>query len=228
MIADASAVERWAIALGWAAVVARPVARVHTRFDARVRARRLAPAPRAAGCVLVRRMLGTVGRDLGPAGRVVDAALEGRRRRRARAALAADLPLAVDLIGVGITAGATPFLATAAAAATTPDPLGAVLQRAVDGVAAGRRFSDELDRAAAEAPDLRPLVDALLGSVRFGAPVADALPRLAGELRAAARRAAEIHARKVPVRLLFPLVFLVLPAFGLLTVVPAVLSGFGR
>jgi hypothetical protein len=32
----------------------------------------------------------------------------------------------------------------------------------------------------------------------------------------------------VPVRLLFPLVFLVLPAFGLLTVVPALLSGLAR
>jgi hypothetical protein len=31
----------------------------------------------------------------------------------------------------------------------------------------------------------------------------------------------------VPVRLLFPLIFLVLPAFGLLTVVPAVLAGIG-
>jgi len=34
------------------------------------------------------------------------------------------------------------------------------------------------------------------------------------------------RARTVPVRLLFPLVFLVLPAFGLLTVVPALLTSF--
>ena len=33
-------------------------------------------------------------------------------------------------------------------------------------------------------------------------------------------------ARTVPVRLCFPLVFCVLPAFALLTVVPAVFSGF--
>ena len=55
-----------------------------------------------------------------------------------------------------------------------------------------------------------------------------ALERLAVEERTPLRRRAEARARKVPVRLLFPLVFLVLPAFGLLTVVPALLAGFGR
>jgi len=42
------------------------------------------------------------------------------------------------------------------------------------------------------------------------------------------RRAAEAHARRIPVRLLFPLVFLVLPAFVLLTVVPGLAAGLGR
>ena len=45
-------------------------------------------------------------------------------------------------------------------------------------------------------------------------------PRCAG--------AAEAHARRIPVRLLFPLVFLVLPAFVLLTVVPGLAAGLGR
>ncbi len=39
------------------------------------------------------------------------------------------------------------------------------------------------------------------------------------------RRRAEARARTVPVRLLFPLVFCVLPAFVLLTVVPVLLDG---
>ena len=48
-----------------------------------------------------------------------------------------------------------------------------------------------------------------------------------GSRRAATRRA-EAHARRIPVRLLFPLVFLVLPAFVLLTVVPGLAAGLGR
>jgi tight adherence protein C len=53
------------------------------------------------------------------------------------------------------------------------------------------------------------------------------LARLSSEARADLRRRAEARARTVPVRLLFPLVFLVLPAFGLLTVAPVLLDGFG-
>ena len=48
--------------------------------------------------------------------------------------------------------------------------------------------------------------------------------RLAASIRARARRRAMARARTVPVRLLFPLVFLVLPAFLLLTVAPVVLA----
>ena len=75
---------------------------------------------------------------------------------------------------------------------------------------------------------MRPLADALLASDRLGAPVGPALARLAAEQRAEVRRHAEAHARRVPVRLLLPLAFVVLPAFGLLTVIPTLLAGFSR
>ena len=74
-------------------------------------------------------------------------------------------------------------------------------------------------------PILRPLADALRTSARLGTPAAPSLGRLATEVRADVRRRAEARARTVPVRLCFPLVVCVLPAFGLLTVVPVVLAG---
>ncbi len=89
-------------------------------------------------------------------------------------------------------------------------------------------FEAALDDAARTTPLLRPLCDALLASDRLGAPVGPVLARLAAEERTALRRRAEAHARRVPVRLLFPLVFLVLPAFVLLTVVPGLAAGLGR
>ena len=73
-----------------------------------------------------------------------------------------------------------------------------------------------------------PVVAVFAGSGELGAPIADGLSRLAVAVRADVRRRAETHARAVPVRLLFPLVLLVLPAFGLLTVVPALLGSFSR
>jgi tight adherence protein C len=89
-------------------------------------------------------------------------------------------------------------------------------------------FDTALDDVARTTPALRPLTDALLASDRLGAPVGPVLARLAAEERTALRRQAEAHARRVPVRLLFPLVFLVLPAFVLLTVVPGLAAGLGR
>jgi tight adherence protein C len=97
-----------------------------------------------------------------------------------------------------------------------------------DACALGATFADALDDLSARAPPFRAVADALLASDRLGAPVGPALARLAAEQRAELRRRAEAHARRVPVRLLFPLVFVVLPAFGLLTVVPTLLAGFSR
>ena len=74
----------------------------------------------------------------------------------------------------------------------------------------------------------RPVTDVLLASDRLGAPAGPALTRLAHDVRADLRRRAEARARTLPVKLLFPLVFLVLPAFGLLTVVPALLAALAR
>ena len=68
------------------------------------------------------------------------------------------------------------------------------------------------------------MTDVLLASDRLGAPAGPALTRLAHDVRTDLRRRAEARARTLPVKLLFPLVFLVLPAFGLLTVVPALLT----
>jgi tight adherence protein C len=71
---------------------------------------------------------------------------------------------------------------------------------------------------------VRPLVASLVASERYGAPLATGLERLADEVRRDRRRRAEEVARKVPVKLLFPLVTCTLPAFGLLTVAPLIAS----
>ena len=67
--------------------------------------------------------------------------------------------------------------------------------------------------------------DALATSARLGAPATLVLERLAGDVRADLRRRAEARARTIPVRLCFPLVACVLPAFALLTVAPVVFGG---
>jgi hypothetical protein len=218
------------LGVAWAALLALPVAgRAHrTRTDARARALRPASSasrhapywPRAG--VLGRRLRRTV------VGRVLGAGRARVVQRRADVAVQRELPVALDLLGVAVGAGCTPYLAVEATVAWAPPVLAERFDRALDACRLGAAFTDALDGLAAATPRLAPVVDALLTSDRLGAPVGPALARLADEERATARRRAETHARRVPVRLLFPLVFLVLPAFGLLTVVPALLSGLSR
>ncbi|HEY4378606.1 MAG TPA: type II secretion system F family protein, partial [Acidimicrobiales bacterium] len=89
----------------------------------------------------------------------------------------------------------------------------------------GEPVAVALESVAADlGPALQPLVRALDASDRYGAPLVPALDRLAGEARIARRRRAEEAARRLPVSLLFPLVCCSLPAFGLLTVVPLLVS----
>lgn len=148
-----------------------------------------------------------------------------RRRRRYLAAIAADLPEVVDLLVLAVGAGLTVRLAVAAVARRSPGPLGAELARAGHDADLGRRLADALDGIPERAGEAtRPLVAALIASERYGAPLGASLERLAHEVRADRRRRAEEAARKVPVKLLFPLVSCTLPAFGLLTVAPLIAS----
>jgi Type II secretion system (T2SS), protein F len=219
----------WALGLAWGALVAAPlvVRARRQRLDRRLRPLRAAQ-PETAGTPprLLRRVLAPL--SAGAVGRVLAGASARRRARREDAALTAELPVTLDLLGVAVGAGCTPYLAVDTAVRWAPPAMAARLAGARAACALGATFAGALDDLAARAPPLRPLAEALLASDRLGAPVGPALARLATEQRADLRRRAEAHARRVPVRLLFPLVFVVLPAFGLLTVIPTLLAGFSR
>ena len=132
--------------------------------------------------------------------------------------------LTADLLAMAGAAGLTPYLALEVAVRFGPAPAAERLDSVLSAAEAGLCLADALDAEARHTAALRPLLALLAASERSGAPVAAALVRLAGATRAGWRRQAMARARTVPVRLLFPLVFLVLPAFLLLTVAPVVLA----
>lgn len=214
---------RTLLGLGWGALVATPlIARI-----------RLSASRERAGLLRAsadkrrskKRRSDKHGRSFGLVRRVVAGFADHRRDGRRDACVRRDLAPAIDVLAVAIGAGLTPYLGVDAAAPWVPPAISERFTAVTRRVNAGSRFSEALDHVAGATPALRPLADALLASERLGAPVGPALERLAAEARADTRREAETRARKVPVRLLFPLVFGVLPSFGLLTVVPALIAG---
>ena len=217
------------LGLAWGALAATPLAMRarRQRIDLRLHPlHAVRAAPARTPPVLLGRVVDPLSRSA--VGRVLAGARARHRARRDDAAFGAELPVTLDLLGVAVGAGCTPYLAVDMAARWAPPGMAARLAGVQDACALGGTFAEALDDVAARAPPLRPLADALLASDRLGAPVGPALARLAAEQRAELRRHAETHARRVPVRLLFPLVFVVLPAFGLLTVIPTLLAGLSR
>lgn len=152
----------------------------------------------------------------------------GRREDRRRfAAVAAAVPDVVDLFAVAIASSGNVLLATEAVVrAAPPGPLTDELATALDEVASGARLADALARVPDRAGEaVRPLVAALVDAERYGSALGPALDRVADEARRSRQRRGEEAARQVPVKLLFPLVLCVLPAFALLTVAPLIAGG---
>ena len=148
-----------------------------------------------------------------------------RLRTRQRSAIAAEIPEVVDLLNLVVGGGMTVCLAVAAVGDRGRGRLAAELARAADQAQRGRRLADALEELRERLGDeVRPLVAVLVASERYGAPLGAALERLATDARLQCRRRAEEAARKIPIKLLFPLVSCTLPAFALLTVAPLIVN----
>ncbi len=149
--------------------------------------------------------------------------LAARRRHDLRAAV----PDLLELLVVLLRAGLTPVLAFRELASLAPSPLREPVRAVVARVDAGERFCDALAALDELAPGvLTTVVGVLAHADRHGEPLAPILDRLGTEARQERRRAAEIEARRLPVRLCFPLVCCTLPAFVVLTIVPLLLGTF--
>src|SRR5262249_48855016 len=151
------------LAISWAALVAAPIARGAHCCGARERASSLV-TPESPRLVAVARALhGALPRVLvrvgGAVGRVLRIPAERRRARRARAALARELPVVVDLLGVAVGAGCTPYLAIGITEAWGPPRFSATSRAVMHACELGLPFGGALDDAARVSPLLRPLVD---------------------------------------------------------------------
>ncbi len=148
--------------------------------------------------------------------------VEGRRHRRAVERV---WPDAIELLVHALEAGLTPRQAVAHLTTTAPAAVRAGFVGVVHRTERGQPFADAL-RAL---PDILgapagSVADVIATSERYGLPLAPVLDQLARDARDARRRLDQAAARKLPVRLSFPLVVCTLPSFVLVAIAPAVIA----
>jgi tight adherence protein C len=147
----------------------------------------------------------------------------GNRRTRAEAA-DADVTLLAEMTLLGLNAGLTFPQALESAAAHVARPLADEVRQVL------RRASRTGPATALAAREGRAgdLYGIAARAAITGAPIAGGVQSLVDDRRAAERAASLAAARRLPVRLLFPLALLILPGFMVLTVGPAILSALSR
>jgi tight adherence protein C len=165
---------------------------------------------------------------LGVAAWLTPWAVAQRAQRRQRDRVLDELPDVVDLLRLALGAGYSLRLALLAVADRTTGTFGDAMHRLRGRLERGQGLGDALGELESLGQPAAPLVSGLRASEQLGAPLLPLLVRLSDDARGARRRRAEERARRVPVKLLFPLVFCTLPAFGLLTVVPLLASALGH
>ena len=147
---------------------------------------------------------------------------EVRRRR----AMNAEIPQLLDLLAAGSAAGLSAVAGLQRSVSVLRGPLGAELRASLDAVRLGARWKTELAAMTngSPLPDLRRAMAVLTRTETLGTSLTGATRDLAADVRSSRRAALAERARAAPVKMLFPLVFLILPAFLLLTVVPVLLT----
>jgi tight adherence protein C len=150
-------------------------------------------------------------------------------RRRARIRLREidrRLPDLIDLLVVTVEAGlgftAALRTATDQLVGSLSDELRLSLQEQTMGLALDEALANLVGRA--DTPGMRSFVRAMVQGERLGISTGQIMRNLSVEMRKRRRKSAEEQAQKAPIKMLFPLVFLIFPALFIVLLVPALIQ----
>jgi tight adherence protein C len=140
--------------------------------------------------------------------------------------LARALPDAIDLLTISVESGLGFDAACAQVARNTEGPLSEEFARMLQEMQIGRGRSEALRSMAdrSDLADLRSFVSAMVQADAFGIPVGQVLRVQSSEIRIKRRQWAEEMAQKVPVKILVPLIFCILPCLFIAVLAPAGIS----
>lgn len=137
-----------------------------------------------------------------------------------------ELPNTLDQMLISVQAGLGFEAAMARTAQNGGGPLADEMMRTLQDMQVGRSrkeaylaMSDRVD-----VPDLRSFIRAIVQADAYGIAIAKVLKVQAKEMRMKRRQRAEEHAMKIPVKILFPLIFFIFPTLFIILLGPAVMN----
>jgi tight adherence protein C len=137
-----------------------------------------------------------------------------------------DMPELIDLLVVTVEAGLGLTASLQLASTRLPGPLGEELRIAIQeqrmGLTSLQALENMLNRCPTSA--MRSFVRAMIQGERLGVSVGQILRSLALEMRKRRRAAAEEKAQKAPLKILFPLIFMIFPAMFVVILGPAIIG----
>jgi tight adherence protein C len=146
------------------------------------------------------------------------------RARKRLKEIDAELPELIDLLVVTVEAGLGFVGALKLSAERLGGPLGEEIRLTLQEQAMGLSSSEALRnmQGRTDTPGMQSFVRSVLQGETLGVPTAEIMRSLAGEMRKRRRALAEEKAQKAPIKILFPLVFLIFPAMFIVILAPAV------
>lgn len=136
------------------------------------------------------------------------------------------LPDALDLLTLSVEAGLGFDAAVAQVATTMPGALSREFARLLQEMQMGQRRADALRALGVRTTvtELRTITTALMQAGELGIPIANVLREQAKQMRIRRRQAAEETARKLPVKVLFPLILCLFPALFIVIIGPGIIN----
>lgn len=137
-----------------------------------------------------------------------------------------ELPDTLDQMLISVQAGLGFETAMARAGQNGKGPLAEELIRTLQDIQVGRSRKDAYLAMSqrVDVPDLRSFVRAVVQADAYGIAIANVLNSQARDMRVKRRQRAEEHAMKMPVKMLFPLIFTILPTLFIVLLGPTVMS----
>jgi tight adherence protein C len=156
---------------------------------------------------------------------VPDILIYGRGAERQKA-IEMELPNTLDQMLISVEAGLGFESAMARAAQNGKGPLAAELVRTLQDMQVGRSRKDAYLALAqrTDAPDLRSFVRSVVQADSYGIALANVLRTQAKQMRVKRRQRAEEKAMKLPIAVLFPLMFCILPVLFIVIMGPAAIK----